>query len=60
MAAPYYGRIRARLKGKGQMIGANDLLIAAHALALDFALVTGNLREFTQIPELQVENRITR
>lgn len=59
-AASHYGRIRAMLKEKGLMIGANDLLIAAHAVALDSVLVTDNLREFTRIPGLRVENWITR
>jgi tRNA(fMet)-specific endonuclease VapC len=40
----------------GQPIGANDLLIIAHALALDFTVVTGNEREFLRIEDLRVEN----
>ncbi len=60
VAAPHYGRIRVLLKKRGQMIGANDLLIAAHALTLDSVLVTDNLREFQRIPHLKVENWITR
>jgi tRNA(fMet)-specific endonuclease VapC len=55
-AEVHYGRIRAHLQRVGQPIGANDLLIAAHALALDAILVTDNLREFTRVPGLQVEN----
>jgi tRNA(fMet)-specific endonuclease VapC len=41
-----YGELRARLEEAGKLIGANDLLIAAHALALDHTLVTDNEREF--------------
>jgi predicted nucleic acid-binding protein len=41
------------LKKKGTPIGANDLLIAAHALALDAVLVTDNVREFECIPSLK-------
>lgn len=55
-ADQYYGHIRAELERAGQPIGANDLLIAAHALALDCALVTNNEREFAQIPSLKIEN----
>ncbi len=36
--------------------GANDLWIAAHALALKFTLVTNNVKEFTRIPHLKIEN----
>lgn len=57
--APYdtvYGDLRADLEGKGQVIGGNDLLIAAHALALDADLVTANTREFVRIKNLRCEN----
>ena len=59
-APPEYGMIRAHLKKKGTPIGANDLLIAAHALALDAVLVTDNIREFERIPSLKMENWISR
>ena len=58
LAAPAdrcYGKIRSELERIGQPIGHNDLLIAAHALALDTALVTNNVREFTRVPGLTVE-----
>ena len=55
-AAEQYGRIRAQLKKKGQMIGNVDLLIAAHALSLEAVLVTNNTREFERIPDLKLEN----
>lgn len=51
-----YGRIRAELEAAGQIIGSNDLLIAAQALALGLTLVTDNMREFSRIPGLAVEN----
>ena len=51
-----YGVIRAGLEQLGQPIGANDLLIAAHALALDLTVVTDNEREFLRIDDLRVEN----
>ncbi len=51
-----YGELRARLERTGRPIGANDLIIAAQALALGFTIVTGNEREFRRIDELSVEN----
>lgn len=51
-----YGAVRAELEAAGLPIGANDLLIAAHACALGLTLVTGNLREFSRIPGLALEN----
>lgn len=50
----HYGDIRAALEKKGQPIGANDLLIAAHARALSLTLVTHNRREFVRVPQLKV------
>lgn len=55
-AALHYGRIRGALKVAGQMIGANDLLIAAHARALGLILVTNNTREFARVQGLKLEN----
>ncbi|HLA33430.1 MAG TPA: PIN domain-containing protein, partial [Rhodocyclaceae bacterium] len=52
----HYGEIRAHLQRLGQPIGANDLLIAAHARALGLILVTDNLREFARVPDLNLEN----
>lgn len=51
-----YGTLRASLEAKGLPIGGNDLLIAAHALACGKTLVTANVREFTRIDGLSVEN----
>src|SRR5689334_738406 len=55
-AATHYGRLRAGLEGSGPLIGAYDLLIAAHALALELTLVTNNVREFRRVPGLRLEN----
>lgn len=55
-AAIEYARIRALLESRGNPIGANDLLIAAHALALNATLVTDNESEFRRVPGLKVEN----
>jgi tRNA(fMet)-specific endonuclease VapC len=51
-----YGLIRARLEQAGQTIGANDLFIAAHAIAVGCALVTDNEAEFARIEGLPREN----
>ena len=55
-AALAYGSIRAELTKKGNLIGANDMLIAAHARALDLTLVTNNTREFNRVEGLKIEN----
>jgi tRNA(fMet)-specific endonuclease VapC len=55
-AAEEYGRIRAHLTAPGSVIGPNDLLIAAIALANDLTLVTNNTREFARVPGLKLED----
>ena len=55
-AAPHYATIRADLKTRGTMIGANDLFIAAHARSLGLTLVTNNTQEFGRVEKLIVEN----
>ena len=55
-AAECYGLIRAELEAKGQVIGANDLLISATAMAENGTLVTHNTREFSRITRLAVED----
>lgn len=52
----FYASIRADLEQKGNMIGNNDLWIAAHCLDLDIILVTNNDREFSRVPALNIEN----
>lgn len=51
-----YGVIRADLKKRGTPIGANDLLIAAHAKSLNLTLVTNNTREFERVEGLKLED----
>ena len=53
-----YAVIRERLSAEGKIIGPNDLLIAAHAMALDAVLVSDNMKEFSRIPGLKLENWI--
>jgi tRNA(fMet)-specific endonuclease VapC len=55
-AALHYAEIRADLKRRGKLIGANDLFIAAHARSLGLTLVTNNTREFDRVRELALDN----
>ena len=55
-AASHYADIRANLKQRGMLIGANDLFIAAHARSLGLILVTNNTHEFGRVPNLILEN----
>ena len=57
-AAIYYGDVRSTLEKKGNIIGSNDLLIAAHALSLDYILVSNNEKEFKRVDGLRIENWI--
>lgn len=58
-AAVIYGHIRTYLENKGTIIGSMDMLIAAHAMSLEVALVTNNTREFKRIPNLKIEDWMT-
>jgi tRNA(fMet)-specific endonuclease VapC len=51
-----YAKIRTYLESQGTPIGGNDLLIASHALSLDLTVVTANIKEFSRIPDLKLEN----
>jgi tRNA(fMet)-specific endonuclease VapC len=55
-ASSHYAKIRADLKSRGSMIGANDLFIAAHARSVGLMLVTNNTREFRRVRGLSVDN----
>ena len=55
-AAKTYGTIRANLERRGLTIGANDMLIAAHAIHANLTLVSDNVKEFDRVPGLKVEN----
>ena len=55
-AGETYGMLRAELEAKGEMIGNNDLWIAAHALAAGLVLVTNNEKEFRRVRGLKVQN----
>ena len=58
-ASQHYGRIKATLEKKGQIIGENDIHIAAHATSYGLILVTNNLREFKRVPNLALENWVS-
>jgi tRNA(fMet)-specific endonuclease VapC len=51
-----YGSLRTRLEQAGTPIGANDLLIAAHTLALGYTIITDNEKEFARVKDLQLQN----
>ena len=54
-----YGVLREHLSRAGNIIGPNDLWIAAHALVLDLPLISHNLSEFRRVPGLTVESWMT-
>ncbi len=55
-ASFFYGKIRANLEKQGNIIGPLDMLIASHALSKGLTLVTNNMKEFSRIKTLKVEN----
>lgn len=55
-AAETYGTIRSDLAARGELIGNNDLWIAAHAKSLKMILVTNNENEFQRVNGLTLEN----
>ena len=55
-AADCYGKIRAELEKIGSPIGPLDMMIAGHARSLEFTLVTNNMKEFSRVSGLRLEN----
>jgi len=55
-ATHFYGKLITYLEMKGTLIGALDLMIASHAQSLDVILVTNNIKEFSRVPKLKIEN----
>lgn len=55
-AAEVYGPLRARLESEGRRLDEPDLRIASIALSRGLTLVTGNVRHFSRVPDLRVEN----
>ena len=58
-AAQYYAAIRAELERKGKIIGGNDMIIAATAIANNGVLVTHNTEEFSRYKKLKTEDWAT-
>ena len=57
--AEHYAQIRKDLTSKGQIIGNNDLWLAAHARANNWVMVTNNEKEFLRVDQLKVDNWVT-
>jgi tRNA(fMet)-specific endonuclease VapC len=55
-AARHYAEIRSDLKKRGAQLGAADLMIAAHARAINAIVVTNNVKDFGRVKGLEVEN----
>jgi tRNA(fMet)-specific endonuclease VapC len=55
-ASQHYGQIKATLEKKAEIIGENDIHIAAHAISQGLILVSNNLKEFRRVPNLALEN----
>ena len=55
-AADCYGKIRAVLEKKGTPIGPLDMMITAHAQSLGYTVVTNNVKEFSRVSALRIEN----
>ena len=55
-ADEHHADIRAALEQLGTPIGSHDLFIAAHARSRGLTLVTRNIREFTRVPDLNVQD----
>lgn len=56
MSAECYGHVRAALEAAGTPIGPLDTLIASHALSINATIVTNNVREFSRVHGLRVQN----
>jgi len=55
-AANCYGKIRADLEKKGTPIGPLDMMIAGHAQSRGYTVVTNNVKEFSRVSNLKIEN----
>jgi tRNA(fMet)-specific endonuclease VapC len=58
-ASQHYGQIKAALEKRGEIIGENDIHIAAHATSHGLILVSNNVREFKRVPNLVLENWVS-
>jgi tRNA(fMet)-specific endonuclease VapC len=55
-AAMHYGQVRAELERAGTPCGPHDMQIGGHARSEGLIVVTNNLREFSRMPGVRVEN----
>ena len=55
-AAESYGKIRADLEKESAPIGPLDMMIAGHAMSLNYTVVTNNTKEFSRVKDLKLEN----
>ena len=55
-AANCYGKIGAGLEKKGTPIGPLDMMIAGHAMSKGYIVVTNNVKEFSRVRNLKIEN----
>jgi tRNA(fMet)-specific endonuclease VapC len=55
-AAHFYGVLQAQLEKKGTPIGPLELMIASHAQSLELILVTNNIKEFSRVPRLPLQD----
>ena len=55
-AADCYGKIRADLEKKGTPMGFLDMMIAGHAMSMGYTVVSNNVKEFSRVPDLKIEN----
>ena len=55
-ANAHYSKLRVFLEKTGTPVGPNDMLIASHAIALDLTLISANIKEFSRIPNLKLNN----
>jgi len=58
--ADIFAELQSSLLGQGTPIGSNDAMIAAHARSLDAVLVTNNMRHFSRVKNLKLENWLDR
>ena len=58
--ADIFAELQSSLLGQGTQIGSNDAMIAAHARSLDAVLVTNNMRHFSRVKNLKLENWLDR
>ncbi len=59
-AASCYGKIRSELEKNGNLLGSLDMLVASHAMALSYTLITNNIKELSTVNDLKLDNWASR